>query len=696
MMLMRVDVLIHREVRRWQMANQNAADLLRGQYISDAEVEALLKQPFGTHWRHMVAPPPDGEDGAYTRTLENTDVHIQKLLEQHPQELPRLTYLAELFRLSPFEIDMLLIAIAPALDLRYERLYGYLLDDATRKRPSINLVLDLLCPPGPDRLLMLPHFDDDAPLFRFEFLKKTAVPGIPNAPLLNLALTPDPALISWLLGHYQAHDVITDHIRFEQPQHLDEDQLLAGARLEKLAVSSARNPMVLFHGPDQLSQSAAARLMAARLERPLLTVNMRTLLKTDITPHRALRLLLRDGILTRAVPFLHGWDACLKDNTTPADLLRQLLAYPGILILASKQSWQISRVARERPLLQLEFPLPDFQQRLTLWHHFLQADDEQLKVDRLAGQFILSSGQVRDVVIAANDMAVQNGRSLNSTDLFAAARAHSNPRLSDMARKITPRFGWNDLVLPPDPVEILREIVATVAGRAIVMETWGVGKKLANAGVTVLFAGPPGTGKTMGAEVIAGELGLDLFKIDLSGVISKYIGETEKNLERIFNEAQSSNAILFFDEADSIFGKRSEVKDAHDRYANIEVSYLLQRMEAYDGVTILATNLRANLDEAFTRRIQFAIDFPFPESPDRLRIWQTLFPPHVPRDEGLDFELLADRFKLAGGNIRNIIVSAAYLAANNGQKVTMSHLLHGTRRELQKMGRLVDEDDLKA
>ncbi len=198
----------------------------------------------------------------------------------------------------------------------------------------------------------------------------------------------------------------------------------------------------------------------------------------------------------------------------------------------------------------------------------------------------------------------------------------------------------------------------------------------------------------MAAEIIAAELGLDLFKIDLSTVVSKYIGETEKNLEQIFAEATSSNAILFFDEADALFGKRSEVRNSHDRYANIEISYLLQRMEAYDGVTILATNLRANLDEAFTRRLQFAVEFPFPEEVDRLRIWNALFPEGLPCDPDLDFDLLAGRFKLAGGNIRNIIVNAAFLASDDGGIVTMAHLLHGTRRELQKMGRLINEEEL--
>ncbi|MFQ5628537.1 MAG: ATP-binding protein [bacterium] len=308
---------------------------------------------------------------------------------------------------------------------------------------------------------------------------------------------------------------------------------------------------------------------------------------------------------------------------------------------------------------------------------------------------LLTTEQIRDAVASAHDLAAQRGEPLAGEDLFQAARDHSNPHLGTQARKIIPRYDWNDIVLPHDQRTILREIVNTVRGRPKVLEEWGVGRKLASSsGVTVLFAGEPGTGKTMAAEVIARELGLDLYKIDLSGVVSKYIGETEKNLERIFSEAQSSNAILFFDEADAIFGKRSEVKDAHDRYANIETSYLLQRMEAYDGVTVLATNLRANIDDAFTRRLHFAVDFPFPEEADRIQIWETLFPPEIPRAADLDLALMAKRFKLAGGNIRNVIVSAAFLAASDGGVVTMKHMLHGARRELQKMGRLVNEQDL--
>jgi SpoVK/Ycf46/Vps4 family AAA+-type ATPase len=210
-------------------------------------------------------------------------------------------------------------------------------------------------------------------------------------------------------------------------------------------------------------------------------------------------------------------------------------------------------------------------------------------------------------------------------------------------------------------------------------------------GLNALFAGPSGTGKTMGAEVVARDLGLDLYKIDLSTVMSKYVGETEKNLERIFRAARNSNAILFFDEADALFGKRSEVRDAHDRYANVEISYLLQRMEEYDGLVILTSNLSQNMDEAFVRRMHFTVEFPYPEAEDRKRIWEIVFPQQAPLAAGVDFAALAERYRLTGGNIRNIALTAAFLAARDGGVIDMQHLLWATRREFQKMGRLADE-----
>ncbi|MEC4818150.1 MAG: ATP-binding protein [Scytonema sp. PMC 1069.18] len=248
--------------------------------------------------------------------------------------------------------------------------------------------------------------------------------------------------------------------------------------------------------------------------------------------------------------------------------------------------------------------------------------------------------------------------------------------------------------MPTNQLKQLREICNQVKYHHIVCNQWGFDQTLSlGKGINVLFSGSPGTGKTMAAEVIANELQLDMYKIDLSQIVSKYIGETEKNLDRVFTAAENANAILLFDEADALFGKRSEVKDAHDRYANLEVAYLLQKMEEYEGVTILTTNLRQNLDEAFTRRIRFIIEFPFPEADYRLQIWQRIFPKQTPLREDVDLKLIAQKFQLAGGSIRNIAVAAAFLAAEEGDCVGMKHLLQATKREFQKMGRLINDED---
>jgi ATP-dependent 26S proteasome regulatory subunit len=698
--LTRVDVLIRREVRRWQLAGQDSSDDFRGLYLSDDQALSLVTRPFGTSWGHLAALAPE-EEHAFAAAQAEATQQAETLAEMarqqgHPTRLERL---ATTFGLERFELDAFLICLAPSLDLRYERIYGYLQDDVTRKHPSVNLVLDLLCTPGLERLRVLSHFADAAPLFKYRLLERLPGSGEGTAPLLGQALHPDASLVAWLLGGYQPSAELGPHTKLLPPGEKEEgeDRLLVAEVWSGLERAIGQEPVVVFYGPNETAQHAAARLVAAHVGCPLLQVDLGSVTAAEESPSRAAELALRDARLIEAIPYLVGWDACLVDGAPRPDLLAELCAYPHLAIVAGRGPWQAQGTDRDRTLLWVEFPIPAYPQRRMLWSHFVSRvrPEADLDITEAAGQFTLTTGQIRDAVATARDIAARRSDGLQSMDLFAAARAHSNPRLSGLARQITPRYTWNDIVLPDDQIALLHEIVATVRGRPKVLEEWGVGKKLAASdGVTMLFAGPPGTGKTMAAEVIAAELNLDLYKIDLSTIVSKYIGETEKNLERIFSEAQSSNAILFFDEADALFGKRSEVKDAHDRYANIEISYLLQRMEAYDGVTILATNLRANLDEAFTRRLQFAVDFPFPEEEYRLRIWRTLFPSGVPRTPDLDLALLARRFKLAGGNIRNILVNAAFLSAADDSPVTMQHLLHATRRELQKMGRLIDEADL--
>ena len=277
--------------------------------------------------------------------------------------------------------------------------------------------------------------------------------------------------------------------------------------------------------------------------------------------------------------------------------------------------------------------------------------------------------------------------------LWDACRMQARPRLDDLAQRIEPAATWDDLVLPEPQLHTLREIAVHVRQRMTVYETWGFATKSARGlGISALFSGVSGTGKTMAAEVLANELRLDLYRIDLSAVVSKYIGETEKNLRRVFDAAEEGGAILLFDEADALFGKRSEVKDSHDRYANIEVSYLLQRMEAYRGLAILTTNLKSALDTAFLRRIRFIVHFPFPDAAQRAEIWRRIFPVETPT-ENLDAGKLA-RLNVAGGNIRNIALNAAFLAADADEPVRMTHLLRAAQGEYTKLEKSLTEAEV--
>lgn len=283
---------------------------------------------------------------------------------------------------------------------------------------------------------------------------------------------------------------------------------------------------------------------------------------------------------------------------------------------------------------------------------------------------------------------------LDEDELKAGARAQNAAGLERLARRIQPAVGFEDLVLPPDTMAQLKELLTRARYREQVLDVWKMGGPSARRrGLTALFAGPSGTGKTMAAEVLASELGLDLYTVDLATVVDKYVGETEKNLDRIFAEAERVNGVILFDEADALFGKRSEVSDAHDRYANVEVAYLLQRMELFEGIAILATNLRANLDEAFTRRLDALVDFPDPEEEYRRRLWERTLGTTVPRDANLDLDFLARAFKLSGGAIRNIAVAAAYAAAEDQRAMSMADLIRATQREYLKMGLLTVESE---
>ncbi len=488
--------------------------------------------------------------------------------------------------------------------------------------------------------------------------------------------------------------------------------------------------VVWMRGPERLGKREVAAYLSAALGRPLLVVDTPALvtlaggdpsLPTAPAPPLALKRLiqraLREAHLLGAIIYWAEADALAlragaeqlqagaQAQDLPADLAHLLEDWRGCALFDVRTALPL--YVRDGPAsVELDFPAPSNQRRRYLWERALSGVGAsvapEVDLSLLTGAFRLTGDQIEAAASTAYHAAVWRAASagrpdeacITMRDLLAACRAHSNQGLGVLARKIVPVYTWDDLVLPPDRLAQLREMCLHIRHGPTVFEQWGFDRKLSRGkGLSVLFAGQPGTGKTMAAEVLANDLGLELYKIDLSGVVSKYIGETEKNLERIFQEGHTSNAILFFDEADSLFGKRSEVKDSHDRYANIEISYLLQRMEEYDGIVILATNLRKNLDEAFIRRLHGAIEFPMPEEPDRLEIWRRTFPPEAPLAGDVDLEFLARRFKLSGGNIKNIVLEAAFFAADEGRPISMAHLVRATRREHQKIGKLISEAD---
>ncbi len=693
--LERIDLLIRAQVEQVR-ENQHTDPGLQGLYISESEVDEILEHSKGG----QRGTPVTGNIQAAIRELES-EISQRKERTAELNVSLCLDRLVNLFDLTPFERDALLICLAPELDLRYQRLYAYLQDDVTKKQPGIELVLNLLCPTRVLKLANRQSFLPSAPLIKHGLLQIHEDPSQPHPPFMGKFLKIDERITDYLLGldeiavNLQAHaELVIPHISMEQI-------LLPGDHKQRLKGLAEEDSLLYFQGTYGVGKQSTAEAICRERNLKLLKVAGSSFQHTDVINfQRIICLLIREAWLQNAALYWEDFDLLLgeEDHLKKSTVLRALQEQPVLCFLAGNSAWEPVDLPNAINFARVEFQKPDYRDRIELWSRFVEGNSKE--IFEIANKFRFSGGQIRDAAVTARNLA--RGRHLEDgtisiSDLYTACRLHSNLKLSALAQKISPHYRWGDIILPSDRLEQLHEICNQVRHRAQVYADWGFDGKLAlGKGLNVLFAGPSGTGKTMAAEIIAGELGLDLYKIDLSMVVSKYIGETEKNLARIFAEAETSNAILFFDEADALFGKRSEVRDAHDRYANIEVAYLLQKMEEYDGVVILATNLRRNMDEAFVRRMHFAVEFVFPSVEDRLRIWERIWPAQTPLDADLDLGFMARRFEIAGGNIRNIALAAAFFAAHEGQSIHLSHLLRATKREYQKMGKVVMDGEFTA
>jgi hypothetical protein len=676
-----VEARVRAAVARRRATDPETDDRFRGLYISQVHVDRLLAEKSGP-----VAPDPGAakardeiEAAADAAEREGADMRLRRL--------------ARNFHLDDIDIELLLIAMAPDVEARFERLYGYLQDDVSRRRASVGLGLELCGLPSSSAYARS-RLAPGAPLVD-EYLVQVEEN---DRPVLTRPLRVPDRVAAHLLGS-DIPDAVVAALAYQCDQAAAEQAATLVRWMRNEPRAETRSPfggegrgggrLAYIRERPGASGAALASSAFAQVGRPTLALDLERLRPEDDLPIVA-ALTAREAGLTGA-GVVAGPVEVLIARGLPA--VRAFSEMPAMVVLVGARSWDPGW-ARDVPFI-CEAPIPDAVQRAELWRRNLNGDTPPgLDLAGTMAQFRLTAEQVHRAALAARMEAHAREIPLDEDELKAGARAQNAAGLERLARRIQPAVGFVDLVLPPDTMAQLKELLTRARYREQVLDVWKMGGPAARRrGLTALFAGPSGTGKTMAAEVLARELGLDLYTVDLATVVDKYVGETEKNLDRIFAEAERVNGVILFDEADALFGKRSEVSDAHDRYANVEVAYLLQRMELFDGIAILATNLRSNLDEAFTRRLDSLVDFPEPEQEYRLKLWERSLGTAMPRAGDLDLAFLAESFKLAGGGIRNIVVAAAYAAAEQGQPLLMAHLIRATQREYLKMGRLCVESE---
>lgn len=661
-----VEARVRVAVASRRAGDPDPGDRFRGLYVSQAHVERLLAP--------TESPPP--ADAAAAQVLAQAEAEADSAEAKGFES--RLRRLARSFQLDEVDVELLLIALAPDLDTRFERLYGYLQDDVTRRRASIGLVLEL-CGLGPAHADARRRLASGAALLEGRLVQVEET----DRPFLTRALRVPDRVAAFLLGD-DTPDPTVAALTFPcDPRAAMGD---AGPLARWLGTGLRLSYVRERSGASGAALAAAA---FARVGRPTLALDLRRLRPED-DPQLVAALASREGRLRGAGLLVRPIDVMV---TRGVPAIRAFAEMPGPVVVVGSVTWDPAW-SHDVPFI-TEALLPDAGQRAELWRTSLRGDtDADLDAAVAMAQFRLSPEQIQRTAAAARLHARTADRLVEASDLRAGARAQNAVGLERLARRIEPAVSFEDLVLPPDALAQLTELLTRARQRERVLDVWKMGGSASRRrGLTALFAGPSGTGKTMAAEVLARELGLDLYTVDLATVVDKYVGETEKNLDRIFTEAECVNGVLFFDEADALFGKRSEVRDAHDRYANVEIAYLLQRMELFEGIAILATNLRANLDEAFTRRLDVVVDFPEPEEQYRRLLWEGSLGPLVPRAKDLDLDFMARAFKLCGGSIRNIVIAAAYLAAPEDRPLRMTDLIRATQREYQKLGRLYTESE---
>ena len=664
----------------------------------------------------LVTPPEDGHEAF---TVDD----IPPALEGLPQPPPdRLTTLIRQFSLGPVEADLLRMSVAAELSPSIADTFARLQGDRRLRRPQIALALRLIEPDPARRNALIPLLHE-AQTLRFHRLVELTPPWRDRQPLFTeLEIALPPVLLQHLAGaravdpdYYLALNLVTPTARLEALSLPDETRNAVEALVAlgpgpegasgHIGPPQIRDLLLYFSGPYGTGKRSTAQALAKAWGLRVMEIDLRKISEDEMRGSPFLRIALRDARRLGAVPlFLHvdrladqmeGEDGRKPDPLRLERFLLSIQDFPGPLFLSGDKPMAAdARWSRRQPITLTFAAPPTDSAREAMWWRALSSTPAEIERDTvrlLAQQFHFSPGQVHDAVSAARGLAAArdpNHPVLTDADLRAGCLAQLRHNLESLSRKSRSPFGWEDLILPDEVKKQLKMFEAFISNQEKVYEQWGMGAKLSTGrGLKALFYGSSGTGKTMAATVIAAQLGIDLFKVDLSTLVSKWVGETEKNLDRVFTEAEKSHAIILFDEADSLFGKRGNVEKGTDRYSNMEVNYLLQRFEEYDGVVVLTSNFPRGIDDAFSRRMHFMINFPTPDEEMRLRLWKSMIPAQLPLADDVDLERLAHQFDLSGGNVKNIVLGASFIAAVNDAPVTMLDFMRAIQWEFQKIGR---------
>lgn len=643
---------------------------------------------------HLQAGREQEAAAAWTQMDEESRKSLQA------GEFLPLDYLGTVFRLADFECFCVRLSLLPELDSRF-------------KHVSPEMMIRLYDRAEDALLRYYRYFNADGSLACFFFGKS----GRENGFGLNTVLKLDHRIRDFILEGQMENARLAPFVSLWEPDAQgeeasslcdasrddEEDGLtLSMERFLERAEDNGKGVAFLLTGPAGVGKKRQVVHFCRTLHQAVLFVDMRKILMQGAFSADLQAELRRESVIRQSVLCFDGLDALLEQGPEgeahAVSCLEQALVLSNLVFATARREISFARDDFVDSLIPIALPIPDAARRRDLWRALAApyALSPKVRLENLADKFMLTAGQIKGALAQSATLTLwQGAESIGEATLYESCYGQIQHELaSSKARKVPAVFTWEDLILPPASKDLLRAACDQVRYQHVVYKEWGFGAKLPyGRGLSLLFSGPPGTGKTMGAQVVAGELQLELYKVDLAGVVSKYIGETEKNLREIFREAAKSQAVLFFDEADVLFNKRTEVKEANDRYNNMEAAFMLQEIEEYDGVCVLATNYIQNIDEAFKRRLKFIIEFPFPNREYRLKLWRTVFPATVPLAEELDWDFLAERFELSGSNIKNIAVNAAFAAAAKRKAVGMAELLLSLRHELAKSGKNLSPEE---